>query len=137
MCSLSDLNGLFQNELKHLYSVAEIKQFIYLVLMDKYAWTRQDIAQNWDKKLTDETNIEQDLLINFLPQLAQGKPIQYCIGQTYFFDLPFFVNPNVLIPRPETEELVQKIIQNHQHKPPKTIVDIGTGSGCIDRKSVV
>jgi len=63
-------------------------------------------------------------------EIHTGKPIQYILGYTYFCDLRIIVNENVLIPRPETEEMVFKIIQ-HYHEPPKSILDIGTGSGCI------
>jgi len=63
-------------------------------------------------------------------ELHTGKPIQYILGYTYFCDLEISVNENTLIPRPETEELVFKIIDHCLHSP-ATILDIGTGSGCI------
>ncbi|MEO8796210.1 MAG: peptide chain release factor N(5)-glutamine methyltransferase, partial [Daejeonella sp.] len=72
-------------------------------------------------------------LISILDELKTGKPLQYILGETEFYDLPFKVNPSVLIPRPETEELVDWIIKDllsrKQTKP--EILDIGTGSGCI------
>jgi release factor glutamine methyltransferase len=70
---------------------------------------------------------------NALAELKAEKPIQYIIGSTEFYGLPLTVNENTLIPRPETEELVEWIIkdvQNANHQP-TTILDIGTGSGCI------
>lgn len=74
-------------------------------------------------------------LLNILGELKTGKPLQYIIGETEFYGLNFKVNPSVLIPRPETEELVDWIISDLRHS--KTpikglkIIDIGTGSGCI------
>ncbi len=63
-------------------------------------------------------------------RLNNHEPIQYIFGETEFYGLPFFVSPSVLIPRPETEELVHHILEKHEGKS-KTILDIGTGSGCI------
>ena len=69
----------------------------------------------------------------FLEALKQEKPIQYILGETEFYGLPFKVNTDTLIPRPETEELVSWIL--NQDPKPNTqnlkILDIGTGSGCI------
>ncbi len=65
-----------------------------------------------------------------IQKLQNHEPVQYIIGEAHFYGLIFKVDSNVLIPRPETEELVHLIIKNHQNKPMK-ILDIGTGSGCI------
>ncbi|WP_317168622.1 N5-glutamine methyltransferase family protein [Blattabacterium cuenoti] len=73
-------------------------------------------------------------LIKKLWELKKNRPIQYVIGQTYFFGMKFIVNEKVFIPRPETEELVYWILQDHKnfiHNKPIQIFDIGTGSGCI------
>ena len=59
------------------------------------------------------------------------EPIQYILGTTSFFGLDFKVDPNVLIPRPETEELVAWILKQADSNQPLKILDIGTGSGCI------
>ena len=63
-------------------------------------------------------------------RLLANEPIQYVLGQAWFYGRQFNVNPSVLIPRPETEELVEKILQSHP-QPGSKILDIGTGSGCI------
>ena len=63
--------------------------------------------------------------------LQQGTPLQYVLGEAEFYGLSFKVTPDVLIPRPETEELVDLIVQQHQHSPALRIWDVGTGSGCI------
>ncbi|MCH5720417.1 N5-glutamine methyltransferase family protein [Niabella hibiscisoli] len=64
-------------------------------------------------------------------RLRKAEPIQYILNEAWFYDIPFYVNQSVLIPRPETEELVEWIIKDHQGKRDLSILDIGTGSGCI------
>lgn len=66
-----------------------------------------------------------------LPQLQDGHPLQYVLGEAEFYGITFKVTPDVLIPRPETEELVDLIVQRHGHSPTLRIWDLGTGSGCI------
>ena len=63
--------------------------------------------------------------------LQQGTPLQYVLGEAEFYGLTFKVSPDVLIPRPETEELVNLIVRQHRHSPTLRIWDVGTGSGCI------
>lgn len=63
-------------------------------------------------------------------ELQKNRPIQYILGETQFFDLFFYVDERVLIPRPETEELVNQVLQENRFSHPR-ILDIGTGSGCI------
>ena len=68
---------------------------------------------------------------SILRELKSYKPIQYILGQVNFFGLTMRVNPSVLIPRPETEELVSIIIEENKTRSGQKIIDIGTGSGCI------
>ncbi|MFT3946656.1 MAG: peptide chain release factor N(5)-glutamine methyltransferase [Agriterribacter sp.] len=85
------------------------------------------------KKEIELTVQQEKELEHYLSELLQHKPVQYVLQEAWFYGLPFFVNEHVLIPRPETEELVEWIItgvKSHSH-PPFTILDIGTGSGCI------
>lgn len=72
----------------------------------------------------------QSRIMAGIEQLAEGMPVQYVIGKTEFLGLPFIVNPNVLIPRPETEELLWWVVADQQGVDVR-ILDIGTGSGCI------
>ena len=107
---LSESN--FYEELQHLYNRDEIRILL--------KWISE--AVNKEPKETFYQTV--------LDELKLGKPIQYILGDCEFYGLKFKVNPNVLIPRPETEELVDLII--HQNKNSEiTILDIGTGSGCI------
>lgn len=70
-------------------------------------------------------------LFQMAERIAEGEPVQYVIGTTDFCGFQFHVEPGVLIPRPETEELVQLIANHDRGQTPVTILDIGTGSGCI------
>ncbi|MDB4918544.1 MAG: protein-(glutamine-N5) methyltransferase, release factor-specific [Mucilaginibacter sp.] len=82
----------------------------------------------------DEISSEQvEKLKSILDELKTGKPIQYILGKTEFYGLPFNVNPSVLIPRPETEELVEWVIGSVSSRQlvVGSLLDIGTGSGCI------
>lgn len=79
-----------------------------------------------------ELSVEE---VNFLDkvilELKTGRPLQYILNEAWFYDLPFFVDDRVLIPRSETEELVKIILSDYDFEKPKRILDIGTGSGCI------
>ncbi len=72
------------------------------------------------------------LLDSWLQRLLQHEPVQYVLGEAWFYNNKYKVTPDVLIPRPETEELVHRIITDYRHEePPVNIIDVGTGSGCI------
>lgn len=78
------------------------------------------------------TNDEENQLLNFSERLMQHEPVQYVLNESWFCGLKFYVNKNVLIPRPETEELVNWIISNNKLPVNELkILDIGCGSGCI------
>jgi release factor glutamine methyltransferase len=79
----------------------------------------------------DQTSAKD--VLNVAKELLKGKPLQYIFGETVFYRLKFIVNSNVLIPRPETEELVHLIIEKLRQSPDKRakLLDIGTGTGCI------
>ena len=121
----------FIQELTSIYGMEEADSFFYLILDAKHQLKRVDLALQPDLVFSI-TELEAWNLI--LDQLKKEIPVQYLLGTTHFYGLEFEVNPNVLIPRPETEELVEWIVQqstiNHQPTIIK-ILDIGTGSGCI------
>ena len=121
----------FIQELTSLYDVGEAESFFYLILEAKHQLKRVDIALQPDIAFS-ETELES--WSSILEQLKKEIPIQYILGVTHFYGLEFEVNSAVLIPRPETEELVDWIIQNSKLKAQNSklkILDIGTGSGCI------
>ena len=109
------------------YGREEAESFFYLVLEDFRGMKRSDLALQPDAILSEEEIPQWDFL---LAQLHKEIPIQYILGNAHFFGLVFEVNDHVLIPRPETEELVQWIL-NVAPSGPIRILDIGTGSGCI------
>jgi release factor glutamine methyltransferase len=121
----------FIKELSPFYDAYEAESFFYLILEDKHKLRQIDLALNHELTFSDSDFIVWDSLLS---QLKKEVPIQYLLGKTNFYGLDFEVNENVLIPRPETEELVEWII-NENSKTDKTkkikILDIGTGSGCI------
>ena len=117
----------FINLLEDLYPIEELKSFFYL-LAEKYLnLSRINIALQLNNELTPE---EQSSFYQAVDRLRNHEPIQYILGETEFFGMPIIVNKQVLIPRPETEELVSWIIDDVDKKE-TTILDIGTGSGCI------
>lgn len=121
----------FIKELSPFYDAYEAESFFYLILENKHKLRQIDLALNHELTFSDA-----DLAIwgGFLNELKKEVPIQYLLGKTNFYGLDFEVNENVLIPRPETEELVEWIInENKKEEKSKKIkvLDIGTGSGCI------
>jgi release factor glutamine methyltransferase len=105
----------------------EIESIAYLVFEKFLQLTRTDILSNVEIEVAEEDLSE---LININRRINTDEPIQYILGEAFFFGRKFKVTPSVLIPRPETEELVNVVLQTVKQKAPK-ILDIGTGSGCI------
>ena len=126
--SVKDIRNYYCEQLCSIYDKDESNAMI-LILLEHYF--------NIDRvKMTLEPNLrlsESEMLkIHFaVKDLLKSKPIQYIIGETEFCDLKFKVNENVLIPRPETSEMVGIIANSHQQSAVSKILDIGTGSGCI------
>lgn len=80
------------------------------------------------------TTLDDEILDNLnecVNRLLQHEPIQHILGETEFYGLPFYVNEDVLVPRPETEELVAWVLEDHQTNDNLRLIDLGTGSGCI------
>ena len=120
--------ALFQNELSPFFDAMEIDQFFYLTLEKKHQLKRVDLALNPNFEISDE---EEQYWDSVLTQLKMQKPIQYILGETSFYGLSFLVNEYTLIPRPETEELVQWILETNPTSSEIALLDIGTGTGCI------
>lgn len=118
----------FKNELASFYDISELESMLYILFQHYFGVTKTDIVINKDRKLSESDLL---LVIYAVKELKKNKPLAYIIGEWEFFGLSFFVNEHVLIPRPETEELVQLIIDENNENPPKNILDIGSGSGCI------
>jgi release factor glutamine methyltransferase len=121
----------FIQELASLYGETEAESFFYIILENKNNLKRIDLALNIDLEFSEA---DTQVWNSILEKLKLEIPIQYILGTTSFFGLEFQVNENVLIPRPETEELVEWILSNNlkiQKSKNLKILDIGTGSGCI------
>jgi release factor glutamine methyltransferase len=121
----------FIQELTPIYDAGEAESFFYLILEEQHQLKRIDLALH-----TDLVFSEAEIVVwnSILEQLKQEIPVQYLLGKTSFYGLDFEVNENVLIPRPETEELVEWILESQKSKVESQkvkILDIGTGSGCI------
>lgn len=132
---LKELQNIFHKELDAIYGNDEVDSFFYLCMEHYLDMPRFQLSLEPNFTIT---KYETDIFFKVLEDLKQQKPIQYILGETEFYGLPFKVNENVLIPRPETEELVDLIIKCHTErspsankKPPLKILDIGTGSACI------
>lgn len=128
---IKDYRTRFIQELSSIYDSGEAESFFYLILEENHQLKRIDLALNPDLIFSKD---EIQLWNSILKQLQQEIPIQYLLGKTIFYGLEFQVNENVLIPRPETEELVEWIIESQKSKVKSQkvkILDIGTGSGCI------
>lgn len=121
----------FIKSLLPFYDEMEAESFFYLILEKKHQLRRIDLALNIDKEFSE---FEISLWDAILDKLKSQIPIQYLLGTTHFYGCDFFVDENVLIPRPETEELVDWIVKLNSKLSKKQnikILDIGTGSGCI------
>lgn len=136
---LKDLEKIFHDDLDALYGKQEVSSFFVLIINFYYNISRLQLALNPEISINKE---EQAPFFKALKHLKEEKPIQYILGETEFLGLPFKVNKNTLIPRPETEELVRWIVQYSEWKHQRflidkekkrhlNILDVGTGSGCI------
>jgi release factor glutamine methyltransferase len=127
MKTVQDAFNTFKQTLASVYDVFEADAITALVLSELTGYSKAKLKAFLETVLTDE---QSEKLTIILDQLKTGEPVQYILGNTEFYGLPFQVNSNVLIPRPETEELVSWIIESAT-TPSVNILDIGTGSGCI------
>lgn len=126
---VQDILNFFRAELKLKYEPEEINRLAEYCFSEFVGLTKTDLLLRPDKTVS-----ESDLLkFNFaVKDLKRGRPIQYILGKAWFMGEEFEVNENVLIPRPETEELTQLVIDEISlHKETLSVLDIGTGSGCI------
>jgi len=124
-----DIKKLVEDKLLHFFSPNEVQSLTHLLLLHYAKLSRVESILQKDSELP-QSIVEQ--ILEAVVRLQNFEPIQYILGETDFYGLPFIVNSAVLIPRPETEELVDMVIktcktENRHLK----IIDICTGSGCI------
>jgi len=129
--NLKELKSQFLKELSGIYPSEEVQSFFNILSEYFLNYTRLDTALKSAEIISEE---HQEQFQKATLRLKKFEPIQYIIGETEFYGLPFKVTPATLIPRPETEELVQWIVDEYQEvsqNEPLHFLDIGTGSGCI------
>ena len=135
--NINKFRDYFNKTLKKLYPTSEIDTFLFLLLEEYLNFKRIDVVLKSNFEISPE---DLTLLKSSTKLLEQEVPIQYILGKTEFYGFPFILNEHVLIPRPETEELVTSVLSKisklerlHPIEKEKKlkILDIGTGSGCI------
>lgn len=125
-----DIKKYYREQLCSIYDYEEANSLILILLEHHFKIDRIKMAMEPDLRLSESEMLTFHFAVK---DLLKNKPIQYIIGETEFCDLKFKVNENVLIPRPETSEMVYKIVNCQQStvNRHRSIIDIGTGSGCI------
>jgi len=128
--TLNEARTVLTKELKNVYETDELRNIIELVIEHITNMSRAEQVKNKVPYLTCTQLEDLDAITE---RLKKNEPVQYVLGEAWFAGMKFKVNKNVLIPRPETEELVDWIVKKSQKSKVKSqnIIDIGTGSGCI------
>lgn len=130
MKTIKDVFNSYRLGLNKVYDANEQEAITLLVINEICGLSKAKIKAFPELEITQE---QAERLNNILEELKTGRPVQYILGKTEFYGLPFNVNPSVLIPRPETEELVEWVLGSVSsgQLAVGSILDIGTGSGCI------
>jgi release factor glutamine methyltransferase len=115
-------------QLETVYDANEARTIAEWVLQHELQCSRFELLQQRFSEAPASLQVQGE---NILPRLLRQEPVQYVLGEASFYGREFLVSPAVLIPRPETEELVQMVLQAFKQKPESKLLDIGTGSGCI------
>ena len=121
---VSNIIPYFKEELHGITDTREITAWAYLVIQYLFGLNRSDTIVYSNKVISMKNSDQIKQIIN---ELKENKPIQYILGETEFYGLKYKVNKHTLIPRPETEELIDWVLKEDFN----SILDIGTGSGCI------
>jgi release factor glutamine methyltransferase len=116
------------HKLKSLHEDREAKEIAFIILEETLSVEREEILADKKTELSSETEV---WLKRVIQDVSDGKPVQYATGKAYCYGRSFIVNPSVLIPRQETEELLFRVIEDHREASEADILDMGTGSGCI------
>jgi release factor glutamine methyltransferase len=126
--NFKELEQEFINELSSAYQKEESEALLIMVLEYLTGWSRMKLLTYPDLELTA---LQDSELRQITSALKEGEPIQYLLAEAWFYGLKFKVNSSVLIPRPETEELVHWILADTLKTKQLRVLDVGTGSGCI------
>jgi release factor glutamine methyltransferase len=132
---ISKLIKEYKRQLRQVYGKEESESLLFILLQEFTGLTRTALLAEPERPVEEDVVIRMDEAVD---RLSDHVPVQYILGKTLFYGLEFYVDENVLIPRPETEELVDWVIgdlkasggtMGDDH--PRELLDIGTGSGCI------
>ena len=126
--TVSAVIDFYRRELSFIYSESELQHITRWVLQKQLGITATDISSNPGMRINESDMVPLEKMCH---ELKANRPIQYVLGEAEFYGLRFKVNESVLIPRPETEELIEKVMATIQPFSHATFLDIGTGSGCI------
>jgi len=124
--TLFAMKSFYEKELVSIYGEGETQALFELVVEHFLGFSKSEVKQRYSTRLQQSEILD---IYDCAKNLKKNIPIQHLLGETWFMNLNFKVNSNVLIPRPETEELCDLILR--ENKSAKSILDIGTGSGCI------
>lgn len=124
---MQNIKTHIQDQLKDIYSANEIRILTSMIFENVLELSASELLNYKFNQLSDEDHTK---IKEFTKRLKNREPIQYILGETEFYNLKFKVTSDVLIPRPETEELIDWALEFIKNKP-LSILDIGTGSGCI------
>lgn len=126
--NVKDAISHISKSIQPYYDPQEAENIARLSLQHFFNLYPKNLNAQYLQQLSDDIAIKVDSLIS---RLNQHEPVQYILEEAWFYDQPFYVNKNVLIPRPETEELVDWIIKDWKERKEATCFEVGTGSGCI------
>lgn len=127
--TFAELKHFIHQRLGKLYESTEIQSFYFMLLAHYGHYSKVDVLTNTEEELPEKVVL---LIKKAIKALLSAEPIQYVLGETEFCSYRFFVTKDVLIPRPETEELVDWVYRQYKNiVTPFKILDIGTGSGAI------
>ncbi len=124
---LKEIKNFFSASLHGFYPEKEIEAIFFTVLEDIFQINKTQYLIHSDL----DSDFDFVKILETVERLKNFEPVQHITGFAHFAERKFKVNRNTLIPRPETEELVYKIIENHKRTENLNILDIGTGTGCI------
>ena len=124
MEKVSNIIPYFRKELSAIFNDREVLNWAYLSIEYLLGYNRSECIIHSEKSIDIRVS---DKLKNIIADLKTNKPFQYILGETYFYGLKIILNMHTLIPRPETEELVEWVLKENFN----SALDIGTGSGCI------
>jgi len=125
---LQSVNQYFHMKLDALYNTNEVDSFFWILAEEKVGVKKLDFMKDPDIRFNESELLD---FIRYSRRLAKFEPVQYITGVEDFMGMKLKVTPDVLIPRPETEELVDWVSKLANKEAPLEIIDIGTGSGCI------